>query len=150
MDLEVLRLRRRHDVSLFSETHTIVLICTLSPTTAVCVETDTNGRPESLGHDDQTSTAFKKSCIFRSSHCAKVVCCIGALTVRVNMVSVHLKPGLYLDSTVGCLCCIPSVRSRRLERRTCCLCSVGAYTDRHKRPSLEESFIMHSRLGLGL
>ena len=54
-----------------------------------------------------------------------------------------------LRQHLGCLCCIPSVRSRRLETRTCCLCSVGAYTDGHKRLSLEESFIMHSRLGLG-
>ena len=64
MDLEHCRLRGRHDASLSSETYTIVLLCSLSPTTAICVETFRNGRPESLRHDDKTSTASKKVVFF--------------------------------------------------------------------------------------
>ena len=68
----------------------------------------------------------------RSSHCATIVCCPGAVTVRVNVLSVHLKSDLYLDGI--CLVCVasPSVLSRRLETKTCSLlCSIGTYTNRH-------------------
>ena len=72
-------------------------------------------------------------------------------------------------STAFWVACVasPSVRSRRLETRTCTLCSVGTYTNRHStctctlqvslRDSvaphstslrLPKSFIMHSQLGL--
>ena len=44
---------------------------------------------------------------------------------------VHLKSDLYLDG-IGVACVAsPSVRSRRLETRTCSLCSVGTHSNRH-------------------
>ena len=112
--------------------------------------------------------SFWSRCSNRSSHCATIVCFPGALTVRVNVWSVQLKSDLYLDGVWVACVASPSVRSRRLETRTCSLCAIGTYTNRHstcictlhvslrglrcttqyKRPSLEESFIMHSRLGL--
>ena len=111
--------------------------------------------------------SFQSRCSTRSSHCATIVCCPSALTVRVNVLSVHLKSDLYLDGIWVACVASPSVRSRRLETRTCSLCSIETYTNRHSTcictlevslrdsgapPStsgrLEESFIMHSRLGL--
>ena len=83
------------------------------------------------------------------------------------MLSVHFKPDPYLDG-IWVACRIPSVRSRILETRTCKLVfsrnlhqptwylylytsgfsSRLRCTTQFKRPFLEESFIIHSRLGL--
>ena len=73
-----------------------------------------------------------------------------ALTVRVNVLSVHLKSDLYLDGIWVACVASPSVRSRRLETKTCSLCSVGAYTNRHStctctlQVSLRDSVAAHS------
>ena len=120
MDLEPLRLRRptRHHFSL--KTHTVVVLCPpFSDDGGLCRDSH-NGL-----HN------FQSRCSTLSSHCATIGCCPGALTVRVNLLSVHLKSDLYLDGIWVACFASPSVRSRRLETRTCSFWSVGTYTDRH-------------------
>ena len=96
--------------------HSSVFLCLLSPTTAV-------------SHNSLHS--FQSRCSTRSSHSSNIVCCPGALTVRVNVLSVHLKSELYLDGIWVACVASSSVRSRRLETRTCSLRSVGTHTNRH-------------------
>ena len=70
-------------------------------------------------------------CSSRSSHCATIVSCPGALIVRVNVWSAHHKSDMYLDGIWIACVASPSVPSRRLETRTCSLCSIGTHTNRH-------------------
>ena len=173
MDLELLRLRRPHKVSLFPcktlcktpHRHSTSNLCRLMfAFPRRCTLLSSSASVLRRQRSFSRLTQWSPHCSIRSSHCATIVCCPGALTVRVNVLSVHLKSDLYLDGI--CVVCVasPSVRSRRLETRTCSSCSIGHSTciytlqvslrdsvappSASKRPSLEESFIMHSRLGL--
>ena len=80
---------------------------------------------------------FQSRCSSHSSHCSTtVVCCPGALTVRVNVLSLHLKSDLYLDGTDTAP--VPIHFRFLFERRL----------HHTVQASLEESFIVHSRLRL--
>ena len=106
--------------SLCLKTHTIVLLCSLfSDDGGLCRDS----------HNDLHS--FYSRCSTRSSPCATIVCCPSALTVRVNVLSVHLKSDLYLDGIWVVCVASPSVRSRRLGTRTYSLCSLGTHTNQH-------------------
>ena len=77
--------------------------------------------------------SFQSRCSTCSSHCETIVCCPGALTVRVNVLSVHLKSDLYLDGIWVACVASPSVRSRGLvdlkQRLAACVQSEHTPTD---------------------
>ena len=87
-----------------------------------------------------------------SSHCATVMCCLGPLMARVNVLPVHLKSGPYLDGMwVACVASLLSVRADLTKEPAACLLSEHTPTDTapvpvHFQVCLWDSVAPHSAL----
>ena len=128
MDLELLRLRRPHKVSLFlrktlcktphrhSTSNFFWLMfafprrCTLLSSSAPLLR---RRRSVSRTHTVVSTASCRVAQLVLTLRNNRML--PGALTVRVNVLSVHLKSDLYLDGIWLACVASPSVRSRRLE-----------------------------------